>query len=321
MIINSEPVYNDGNAYRVNDFGHALILSDDHIHNNRLKPDVIALIKDQQLQGVEINYTFNFTKNDLLFLEDIKWIKSILVIKQELDLKGLYTLRNLEELNVSANNVEALDLESFPHLTKLTMRWTSGRKSILGLSNLRYLFLDSFDKEDLSELKNLQKLAQLLLINSSIKRLTGINQLPVLSDLTIAYNKKLGTIEDLAGARALKSITLKNLSQLVSLKPLTDCETIELVDVENCKKIEDSSSLFQLKDLRVISYINSGSFRTIQGIERYQSLESFYFGNTNVEDGDLSPLLKLKNLKRVFFADKNKYSHALKEIRAAHRIP
>ena len=118
----------------------------------------------------------------------------------------------------------------------------------------------------------------------------------------------------LSKCKILKKVNIDNLSKIEDLFFLEDCKVLEYVSIHNCKKIIDNTSLFKLTGLKVLGYLNSGKFTTIKGIENLQNLERFVFYDTDIKDGDLEPIRKLKKINYCYFKDKKHYNLKLKDF-------
>jgi hypothetical protein len=56
--------------------------------------------------------------------------------------------------------------------------------------------------------------------------------------------------------------------------------------------------------------LNIGNIETIKGIENLKDLNDFiFYESTNILDGDLYPITKLENLKKIAFQNRRHYSH------------
>ena len=105
--------------------------------------------------------------------------------------------------------------------------------------------------------------------------------------------------------------------KLETLTGIEKCQELQVVELENCKRVSDVSSLGELANLRDVVLMDCGKVKSLQPLAKCRSLESVTFaGDTNVEDGELTPLLDIPELKRMWFVDKRHYSHKRDQVEA-----
>jgi hypothetical protein len=152
---------------------------------------------------------------------------------------------------------------------------------------LKSLGLNNYKKKSSYAFSNLKRLKQLALLNSSLEDLSGIYELGEVTSLKIARLRKLSSV---AGIAALKNL--------------------ELLEIHTCKGIDSISEVFSLDRLKILFLVNMATIDTLQGLEKLTELEEFiFYESTNIADGDLSPILSLKNLKKISFQNRRHYSH------------
>jgi hypothetical protein len=84
-----------------------------------------------------------------------------------------------------------------------------------------------------------------------------------------------------------------------------------------CRRFEGLSGLLKLTKLEVLCLNGCGDLPDLKFLAQFPCLRDFRFVNTNVVDGDLSPLLSHPTLESVGTLDKRHYSHKADEISAA----
>jgi hypothetical protein len=110
-------------------------------------------------------------------------------------------------------------------------------------------------------------------------------------------------------------LDLAECSKLESLSGIEKCRQLRVVELENCKKINNVSYLGELINLRDIVLTDCGKVKSLRALANCQLLENLTFaGDTNVEDGKLTPLFDIPNLKQIWFADRRHYSHKRDQI-------
>lgn len=237
--------------------------------------------KDNISENIDF-YTLNhkaFIKR--LMIEDIKLDK-----KQALSMESIYTLKNLKMLSLKGNKIE-LDLSKLTQLEALYYKYGIKIKNVESLSNLKDLFILSFRGLNLNLLKGLLNLKRLRLSGGDFVSLDGIGALNKLERLDITYNSKLADATQI--------------NELICLREF---------HIEKCKSLNDFSFLegnSTIEEL-FIDKLNSLSF-----ISSMKKLKSINFGDCI--DGDMTTLLKLKNLEQInFYPNKKHYTHTLDEI-------
>jgi hypothetical protein len=176
-----------------------------------------------------------------------------------------------------------IELSAFSKLRE----FTGSFRQTLGLEkcqNLKYLELWGYSSKsrDLSEFPRLRSLASLRLQRPHIDRLEGIG-----------------------GVASLPSLEVIRATKLVSLQGLEETHLTGLV-LDTCRAIRDHHIVGQVPSLEVLRMNNCGTIPSLEFVNRLPRLEEFRFVDTDVADGDLSPLLRLK---AVGFLAKRGFSH------------
>jgi hypothetical protein len=172
--------------------------------------------------------------------------------------------------------------------------WRPKAKTVFDCSGLKLLNVVNYPAEDLQNLKNMIDLRRLQITSRKLVSLAGIESL-----------------------QSLRILDLAECAKLESLTGIEKCQELQVVELENCKKVNDVSSLGELASLRDVVLTDCGKVKSLQPLAKCRLLESLTFvGDTNVEDGELTPLLEIPELKRMWFADKRHYSHKRDQVEA-----
>jgi len=119
-------------------------------------------------------------------------------------------------------------------------------------------------------------------------------------------------IASLAGIETLEDLRYFHLSNAGKLRTLEalGAETIDLreLDIQTAKKIESYQPLGTLRRLRRLKLSSCAPMPNLSWVAGMNWLDSFSFVETNVEDGNLSPLLELSKLRYVGTMDKRHYN-------------
>ncbi|MFE4094611.1 leucine-rich repeat domain-containing protein [Priestia sp. YIM B13484] len=260
------------------------------IINDRHLDECIEYINKHNVKHLDITNDY-YKKEDIDFLFQCNHIEYLSIHGEYLkDISGIYSLKNLEGLGITSINLD-IDLAHLNTLESLTLSWNKKFKNINQLSNLKGLYIWSYNpkNKNLEEFKELKNLESLLLAQCRIESLQGIQHLNKLSSLEIAY---LRTLKSLKGIEGLYS-------------------SLKFLKIEACKNIQDFSTIQTLSKLEILSLPRCGEVPSINFIRRLENLEAFSFLGTNVLDGDISPCTKLK---QVYFTNKKHYSHKEKDF-------
>ncbi|MGE7649116.1 hypothetical protein ACQKM1_15190 [Peribacillus frigoritolerans] len=84
--------------------------------------------------------------------------------------------------------------------------------------------------------------------------------------------------------------------------------TLEHLNINQSKKFVPNEELFSLKNLRVLCLNSCGSLENLNFLNQFPNLIDFRFVDTNVLDGDLSPILDHPTIRSVGFLNKRHYN-------------
>jgi len=167
------------------------------------------------------------------------------------------------------------------------LEWRKGCDTLFDCKNLKKLFINKFDKKNTELFVKLGEIENITLLNSPIENLDGIYYLSYLTRLRIA--------------------NLKNIQSLKGIEKLINLIELEIV---KCKNIKDISNIFKLQNLKKLFILDNGVISSIKGIENITELNTFlFYESTNIADGDLMPLLKLKKLSDISYQNRKHYTH------------
>jgi hypothetical protein len=125
----------------------------------------------------------------------------------------------------------------------------------------------------------------------------------------------LGNIASLSGIEAfpkLRRVELHRLRSLVDIQALAVCEApIEFLHMDGCSKLAGHEVVGRLRALEVLRMHRCGVIASLGFVRECRSLRSFRFLETDVADGDLSPL---ESLADVCFTQKGHFSHRLRDL-------
>lgn len=239
-------------------------------------------------KGIIISKDAGYKENNLNFLKEIPFIKSIWITDDISDISGIYNLEKLESL-AFAENKQLIDLSKFIYLKEFSCDWNKNIKNLETCKNLQKLIIGKFnpEKKSIIELPPLEQLIELTIIQSTINDLNGLNRYKKLKKLELSFLPKLEYLEGL------------------------DIHSLEYLELSSCKKIKNHLYVQRLKNLKTLKMNRCGVAQSINFIKKMPKLNTATFVETNIADGDMTPLF---NLKYVGFTDMKHYSHKLSQV-------
>jgi uncharacterized protein DUF4375 len=253
------------------------------------------------------------------------------------DISAIGRLGGLRSVSLR-QGVEQIDFSALPHLH--TVRVWGEVKSLASLRacpSLTALSLGGCGLTDLEALQGLRGLLDLEILETPLRALTGLAELPALRRLVLSQ-VPLGSVDGLQVARALSTLVLVSLRRLTSIASLRDLPELETLTIDGSRKIADLSALGGLKSVRELRLIGlplpSVEFLSrltrlrVLGLESVGKVASLHFlralpeleglaltERTVVTDGDMSILLELPALKRVQYTERRHYRPSREDIR------
>lgn len=247
------------------------------------------MLEQDQIDGIFIGAAEKFTENAYDF--SLKWshLKAIGIQNSpNFDLSLLENISNLEFFGIDQTN-SSLDFRGLQKLKIISIPWHKKLFKNPELSNLEKLSLWKYKSatNDLTDFPQFNQLQQLDLTQGTITSLNGISRFSGLSDLGLHYLSKLEHLGEL------------------------DLPKLKKFRAENCKRLADHQQLETCINLEDLKIHHCGSMQSVQFIKNLKKLKTFRFIDTEVIDGDLSPLLDLED---VYFTEKKHYSHKTKNF-------
>ncbi len=117
---------------------------------------------------------------------------------------------------------------------------------------------------------------------------------------------KLGKIKRLELVWCLKLESDAGLSEIKN--------DIEWLHIDTSRKFSPQKDLFELRNLKVLCLNGCGPLDNLRFLEQMPNLVDFRFVDTNVIDGDLTPLIKHPSLVNAGFLDKRHYNFKSDDI-------
>jgi hypothetical protein len=157
----------------------------------------------------------------------------------------------------------------------------------VALQNLEYLILWHHKKSKSGNLNDMpEDLLYLELNSSNIQSFIGIKKMERLKRLELHHCTKLENDSGLAGIAV----------------------SLEHLHINQSKKFVPTEELFLLKNLRVLCLNSCGNLNDLRFLNHFPKLIDFRFVDTNVLDGDLSPIFEHPTIRSVGYLDKKHYN-------------
>ncbi len=255
------------------------------------KDSYLEILLSKEIIELELNLGKGWRRgNDesLKFLEFLPQLQGLLVLDLGADLiESIHYLKKLRLLNLTTYCKTKINFNEFPNLEDCFIEWRKGCESLFECKTLRKLGINRYDGKNSNVLSKLSNIERMSIFNSRFLDLTGLSAL---------IN--------------LKNLRITNLRNITSLEGIESLQNLEDLMIQSCKNIHSVSEVFNLTKLKRFLLLDCGEIDTIKGIENLTELSDFlFYESTNILDGDLTPILKLKNLSVISYQNRKHYTH------------
>jgi hypothetical protein len=252
-------------------------------------------LKNEAVVELELNHAKCWRGADLLFLQVLAQLRSFKIIDLRIgDISPIHSLHNLRSLHLMTYCKTAIQFSAFPQLERCGLEWRVGATSLFDCRTLKHLFVNSYDRSDVTPFARLSNLESLQILNAQVNSLRGL--------------------EPLVHLRSLRIANLKHLRSLAGIEQMAQLEKLEL---STCRKISSLEPIGNLKKLRALYLNDNRDIDSLGVLDKLTELESVTFcESTNIRDGNLYPLWRQEHLKRIAFQNRRHYSHRREEFKA-----
>jgi len=261
-------------------------------------PEMSRYLLAHDVLELELNYAKGWRGNDLSFLKELPQLRAFKII----DHFGLpyvepiHYLHELRALDVQTYCKTPIRFSEFPQLEDCGLEWRPKCESLFSCTTLKKLFVNCYKAKDVDSFSNLVNLEWLAILNAPVHNLRGLTPL-----------------------KRLRYLRLANLRRLTSLAGIEELAALEELNIDTCRAIGSIGEVGSLSRLRKLHVSNANEIESLKPLEKLSGLEWVTFvESTNIRDGDLSPLLRQKNLSRVSFQNRRHYSHRREDFGAAY---
>jgi Leucine-rich repeat (LRR) protein len=257
------------------------------------RSEIKFALENDDIQGLIVRKNNETTDESVEWLNQFKGLKilSLHGYSVSTDLSVLKEQGKLEQLVLDTNwKPPIIDFSWFPWLKSVSLSWRRGVFKNTQLNNLDELRIWKYSNKDLTELEGFPYIKHLQLVQAKCENLEGIEKLDNLENLDVYYMSKLTDISALA------------------------LDSLRFLAIENSKKIMGYNSIGKCHNLEKLYIHDSAPIDSLAFVNQLKNIKSFRFINTDVLDGDMSPLLTVPD---VCFTQKRHFSHKLTDFTSA----
>jgi hypothetical protein len=256
-------------------------------------------LRSRRCPELEINHAKGWVGQDVSFLSSLPWLQSLKIIDLKIkSVEPIHQLHELRALEVITYCETPIRFLAFPKLENCGLEWRPKSESLFDCATLKRLFLNRYTGGNLMAFLRLTDLESLAVLNAPLETLEGISSLQNLRILRLAGLKKLRSLDGLQFLSALDEL-----------------------EVHTCPRISSIDEVGALENLRKLYLNNDGKLDSLKPLNAIDRLESvLFYESTNIADGDLSPLMRQKNLVRVSFQNRRHYSHKREDFGLSYKI-
>lgn len=226
---------------------------------------------------------------DLSFLADFPNLRYLEVVAQKgVNTRYLDGLSNLRGLHLETPGT-GVDFSCFPELEVFVGDWHVANSNVHRCRELRLVHAWQFKPKsmDISDLAHTTRLEWLWLTQTGITSLDGLETLEDLRYCEIAHASRLESLDVFStGGMQLRELAITKAKKIASYQPIAAIPFLRRLRISECAPMA-----------------------TLKWTEGMNHLDTLSFVETNVEDGDLSPLLRLPRLQYVGTMDKKHYNY------------
>lgn len=139
-----------------------------------------------------------------------------------------------------------------------------------------------------------------------------------ISDEVLYLELSFSNVRAFKGIGRLKNIKRMELVHCYKLESDSGLEEIATslrhLHVLHSKRFQVGAGVRSLREIEVLRLNSCGEIENLEFLHEFPRLLDFRFVDTNVRNGDLSPILNHKTLRSVGFMDKRHYSHKSEEV-------
>lgn len=259
-------------------------------------------LERRKIYELQLNTAKGWVGRKVDFLKDLGFLKAVSITGIGTPVKddsGVHHLNKLKYLSIHTYCKNQIDFSCFPNLECCVFEWRPRSESLFQCTKLKDLWINCYKKRDTEEFKSLPKLESLGFGNGPIASLKGLSSLTRLRELEIWGLRKLNSLDGLEKLKNLEKLEIGICKHFKSIEKVSHLNKLKFFYLDNCGEIESLRPLLKNKNLEVFLMVES----------------------TNILDGDMTPLLKLKKIKKAFSGPVRKhYSHRIDIDENKHEV-
>lgn len=244
----------------------------------------------------------NLHRNQIKEISKVNYLKELrtLILSENLieRMDNYEEIQNLRELVLTSNQIKEIVPTGLEKLTKLSLdrNQISEIKNLEGLKNLEVLNLSHNNIKEIKGLYPLINLRNLNLSFNSISRISGLDSLRKLQILYLS-NNNIEEITGLDNLFELKVLTLSNnkIGQIKNLTNLINLKKLEISD-NRIMKINGLDNQVNLQEL----FLDRNLVKRIEGLETLRSLIILFLERNQIESFKPDDIRHLGNLNFIF---------------------
>jgi len=248
-------------------------------------------IDGSRVIGIRLSKSMGWEAENLDFLSQLAGLRTIEIFNWDVkDISILEQHQQIESISLECA-FKKFDFSKLTNLRYSYVRWRPGAETLFHCTGIEYLQIDNYPFEDFTPLRELKNINNLNLLSRKLVNCTGIESLSNLEKLTLSYCTSFGDIMAIGKSNNLREINFTS-----------------------CKKVNDVTDIGKLHKLTKLLMENCVSVSSVKPLLGCTALQELYLIGMSIDDGDLSPLLEIKNLQEVAIAKKRHHSHTSQEI-------
>jgi hypothetical protein len=254
----------------------------------------IDYIKQHQIDFVGVNTYKDFDIEDFSVLLEIKdQVRKLSIEVRNMEsLHLLKEFKHLEYLHIIDDNID-IDLTGLDKLKTLYITYHKKIRGLDTLENLEKLLIEKANEKVLNAITtSSKKISHLTIRSSKFNNLSFLQALNQLSELEFEYCSR-------------SSIDVMEIPR-----------NIEVLRLENSKKVENIEALKEFKKLKKLYLINSVQLENDSFVNDLKDLETIVVTQASYfVQGDLSNLYNHKNIKHVGINNKKHYNYTFEDFK------
>jgi hypothetical protein len=242
-----------------------------------------SVIEKEGVRSLRLSFSNGWKGDNIVFLNEVpSSVTGFEIYSWKVaDLSPLIDRKGVERLAFQVELKRVFDFGFLPILKTLKFVHSAKTKNLQGCHRLEHLNVMGYPDEDFGLLAAMQSLERLQVSSRKLRCLDGIPNL-----------------------KKLRIIDFAECPNLVNLAGIEQVKTLEEIEIADCNAIKSLPCLSSLERLKSLIVENCGTLKSISFLNAHKALERvLIIGNTQIADGDLTPLKTLPNLCDVRVAE------------------